>query len=296
MMTASGATTTLNALVGNIGLIILLIGTTLVTYCMLYQYPSTSSFDTHWLSHGFCVTNPETTWINSHALSFYADAVLAMIIAHLYTTAQTTPAKSDATTTTTPPLQAAMLRGAIMGVFGHGAGHLYLGLHPQGMDLRFRPNNDDILISCASTAVTVMAFAAIFQGTMPLSSSQRLFLTALIATAGFTVLDVEPNLNFVYAQAAIYVSNALHMLTLSAEDKSSAVYAIYPYFQLPVLAVGVMESTACTGFLQRFGGHMLFDSSIGIGTIIIELLARRMEDGRAELISSASVGAKSKMS
>ena len=206
-----------------------------------------------------------------------------MIIAYLYT-AQT---KSAATT---PPLQAAMLRGAIMGVFGHGAGHLYLGLHPQGMDLRFRPH-EDLLISCASTAVTVMAFAAIFQGTMPLSSSRRLLLTALVATAGFTLLDVEPRLNFVYAQAAIYVSNAVHMLTLPAEDKSSAVYALYPYFQLPVLAVGVMESTACTSFLQRFGGHMIFDSSIGIGTIMIELLARRMEAGRAERMSSA----KSKM-
>jgi hypothetical protein len=188
------------AAVGDAGLVLLLVLTILITACMLYQLPSPEYFDDDWIRHGFCVSNADTTWLNSHSLSFYADVVLALFIARLFANQP----KSA------PPLQAALLSGAIFGVFGHGLGHLYLGTNTQGMDLRFRP--EDIPMSVASILVTVMAFGAIFQGTMPLSSRSRLAMTAVVATAGFTVLDIAPKLNFVYAQAAIYISNALHML------------------------------------------------------------------------------------
>lgn len=243
---------------------------------MIYQYPSPQAFDAHWLSHGFCVSNPETTWQNSHSLSFYADTILALIIGYLTTTQPKN----------CPRFQKHLLKGAVMAVFGHGVGHMYLGLKPGGMDLRFRPH-EDLVASIAGAVVTVVAFACIFQGTMPLSSTKRLAFTAIIATAGFTILDIVPKHNFVYAQAAIYISNALHMLTLPAEDKSAAAYALYPYFQLPVLFVGAMESTICEYFLQRFGGHMLFDSSIAVGIILNELSSRRIEAGRAQKIKAS---------
>ena len=262
------------AAVGNAGLVLLLVLTILISACMLYQLPSPEYFDDDWIRHGFCVSNADTTWFNSHSLSFYADVVLALCIARLFANQP----KSA------PPLQAAMLSGAIFGVFGHGLGHLYLGTNVQRMDLRFRP--EDIPTSVASILVTVMAFWAIFQGTMPLSSRSRLAMTAVVATAGFTILDIAPKLNFVYAQAAIYISNSLHMLTLSSQDKSAATYALYPYFQLPVLLVGVLESTACQGFLQPLGGHVLFDSAIGIVTIGIELLSRYLESDRPSATKS----------
>jgi hypothetical protein len=258
-----------NAAVGNAGLVLLLLLTILISACMLYQFPSPDYFDDDWIRHGFCVSNANSNWLNSHSLSCYADVVLALCIARLFANQ----------TKSAPPLQAAILNGAIFGVFGHGLGHLYLGTNAQGMDLRFRP--EDIPASTASILVTVMAFGTIFLGTMPLSSRSRLVMTAVVATAGFTILDIAPKLNFVYAQAAIYISAALHMLTLSSQDKSAATYALYPYFQLPVLLVGVMESTACQGFLQPLGGHVIYDSSIGVGTICIELLSRYLESDRS---------------
>ena len=261
-----------NAAIGNAGLVLLLVLTSLITTCMLYQLPSPDYFDKDWISDGFCVTNADTKWSNSHSLSFYADVVLGLFIAYMFANQP----KSA------PPLQSAMLHGAIFGVFGHGLGHLYLSTNAKGMDLRFRPQ-EDRMASVAGTLVTVFAFGAIFQGTMPLSSRARLIMTAVIATAGFTILDIPPKLNFVYAQAAIYISNALHMLTLSSENKSAATFALYPYFQLPVLFVGVLESTACHGFLQKYGGHVIFDSSIAIGIICIELLSRYLETGRSRV-------------
>jgi len=258
--------------VGNIGHIALLVLTTMVTTCMLFQWPDSSWFDTQWLAHGFCVSNSDTVWYNSHALSFYVDVVLTLFIFFLY---KTQP-KS------VPPLQAAIMLGGVMSTLGHGCGHLYLAMNPTGMDLRFRPK-EDLGASIASTLVTVMVFVCIFQGTMPLSSRQRLTGTALIATAGFTLLDIKPKFNFVYAQAVIYIFNAIHMLTLEDSHKATQVYRLHAYFQLPVLVVGVLESTACQSLLEPIGGHANFDASIGIGFILLELFARHLEQEQHEV-------------
>ena len=142
-----------------------------------------------------------------------------------------------------------------------------------GMDLRWNPS-EDLARSVASTVVTVGTFFSIFNSTMPFASMKQLILTSVIATAGFTVMDLEPKLNFVYAQAAVYVFTALHMLLrLNMVHKGSKIYAMYPYFQLIVLFVGILEATQCTAFLASLGGHMVFDSSIAIGAISMQLLS-----------------------
>lgn len=232
---------------------------------MLYQLPCKHVFDANWLQHGFCVSNPESIWWNSHTLSFYADTAFAAAIAYLYCIQ---PKQ-------VPPIQKALLSGAIMGVLGHGLGHLHLGLDPTGMDLRFYTH--DLQSSLKVALVNIFGFGTIFKGTMPLASIKKLAITAFLATIGFTVLDIEPKLNFVYAQAVIYISNAIHMLFLSAEHKGTASYMLFPYLNLPVLVVGVIESTGCQSFLESIGGHAVFDSSIAIGIIMIELLANHIQ-------------------
>ncbi len=253
------------ATTGNIGYILLLGLTTFVTMCMIYQLPSEDLFDSNWLENGFCVSNPDTFWLNSHLLSFYADTIFAMIIAYLFFVQP-----KDA-----PPIQKALLSGAIMGVFGHGLGHLNLGFDPKGIDLRFRPN--ELIPSVQITLINIFALGSIFKSVMPLASNQRIALTSLISTIGFTLLNIEPKKNFVYAQAVIYIFNALHMLFLSKEHKETASYMIFPFLNLPVLVVGIMESTGCDLYLKYVGGHAVFDSTIALSVIMIELLSNRLQ-------------------
>ena len=265
-----------NETIGNVGLVLLLVLTFAVTYCMLYQLPSSDYFDESWSSNGFCVSNPDSKWTNSHSLSFYADTFLALCIAYLY---HTQPKSA-------PKLQSEMLKGAIMGVFGHGLGHLNLGMDARGMDLRFRPS-EDISSSVINTVVSVGAFGAIFKGTLPLSSAGRLAAAAVIATAGFAVLDIFPKMNFVYAQAVIYIFSSLHLLTISSKDKAAAIFAMFGYAQLPVLIIGGLESTACISFLRKYGGHAIYDSSIALGTIGMELMSRKIETRRSLLVTKS---------
>ena len=253
---------------GDVGNILLLTGTSIITGCMLNQWPNKDHFDDNWLSNGFCVSNSDTFWWNSHSLSFYADTVLAIAIGLLYK-------KRISSGQDFSPVQMSLLSGAIMAVFGHGAGHMYLGMNPTGMDLRIRL--DHLAASFASLIVNILGFASIFKGTMPLASTRRLLMAAIVATIGFTFFDIEPKLNFVYAQAAIYIASALNMLVLPQSDKGCAAYMLFPYFQLPVLAVGVIESTGCEAILEKIGGHMIFDVTIAIAVILIDLISTRLE-------------------
>lgn len=250
------------AKVGDLGNTLLLSLTILISACMLCQLPSKDIFDPNWLKNGFCVSNEETIWLNSHVLSFYADTALAAMIAYLcYIQPKDVPL-----------IQKESLTGAIMGVLGHGLGHLHLGVvDPDGMDLRFQ--SEDLM----PTVITFISLIAIFKGSMPFASMQKLAFHALIVTIGFTIFDIEPKLNFVYAQAAIYISITTHALSLPTKHKNSASYMLSPFFNFPVLAVGIIESTACESFLASLGGHAVYDSTIAFSVIMVELFSNHLQ-------------------
>ena len=267
--------------IGNIGNVLLLVGTLLVTTCMIYQYPSKDYYDESWLRNGFCVSNEDTIWKNSHALSFYSDTLFTMLIFYLYLSKTTRNSKKDQTTThTPPPLQLAILSGSIMGIFGHGAGHMYLGIEPTGMDLRLFDNYETYAISkrgVLSTIVSFVGFGAIFYGGLPLASLRRLVLASFVATSGLTLLNIEPKLNFIYAQAIIFIMISLHALSLDIKHKLTATYMLFPYLQFPVLIVGILEATCCNSILKALGGHMVFDTMISISFLINEIMSTYLE-------------------
>ncbi len=260
---------------GDFGNVLLFVSTCVVSFCMLKKLPSEDLFDENWLSNGFCVSNQETRWWNSHTLSFYADTLLTLIVWYI----QKNSLQDSNVAADIPPLHKAIVAGAVMGIFGHGLGHLSLGL---GTTFDLRINPDKLMNTLICQIVNVLGFGSIFLGTMPLASKTTQLITAIIATLGFTVFDVEPNLNFVYAQAAIYISSALMMISLPAKDKDAAMYAIYPYFQLPVLAVGILESIGCMSILEPIGGHVIYDSMIGGMIILQHFFAIRMEQSRLQ--------------
>ena len=230
---------------GDVGNILLLTGTSIITLCMLNQRPNKDHFDDNWFSNGFCVSNSDTFWWNSDSLFFYADTGLAIAFGLLYK-------KRRSSGQDFSPVHMSLLSGAIVAVFGHGAAHMFF--------------------------VNILGFASIFKGTMPLASTGRLFMAAIVPTIGFTFFDIEPKLNFVYAQAAIYIASALNMLVLPQSDKGCAAYMLFPYFQLPVLAVGFIESTGCEAILEKIGGHhMIFDFTSAIAVILIDLISTRLE-------------------
>ena len=159
--------------VGDVGNLALLFGTTIVSACFLFRLPNESYYDKAWLENGFCVSNEDSSWLNSHSLAFYA-AVFLSLSAWLV--------KQNYSRRSTSALAAAHIQGSIFGILSHGAGHLYLGRNPSGMDLRVY--QDKPLASIAVVCVSFFTFAGIFDGTMALASRQRILLTAAVAALG----------------------------------------------------------------------------------------------------------------
>lgn len=249
--------------VGNIGNILFLSLTILVSICMFYQLPNKEIFDSNWLKNGFCVSNEETLWLNSHILSFYANTALSAMIAYL----------CFVQPKDVPLLQKEILKGAIVGVLGHGLGHLYIGaVNPNGVDIRFQQSED-----LMPTAINFFSLIAIFKGSMPFASMQKLAFHALIVIIGFTIFDIEPKLTFIYAQAAIIISITTHALSLPTEHKNTATFMLIPFLNFPVLVVGIMESTACESFLASLGGHAVYDSVIAFAFIMVELFSNHLQ-------------------
>ncbi len=250
---------------GNAGNVGLALATSLVTVCMLNQFPSESVFDKKWMETGLCIANEESLWLNTHSLCFYACVIFAAVLRYLYVIQ---PPE-------VPPIQKVMLSGAVMSIFGHGLAHAYLASDPTQMDLQFHLNN--LPKSLAVTAMLLFAFVTLFQGVLPFASATKIVTTSIIITLGFTILNVEPRNNNAYVIAVIYISNSMHMLSLPEEHKKTATYALYPFLQLPVLVVGVLESIGCEGLLEAVGGHVIYDSTLAIGYIALELLSNYLE-------------------
>jgi len=268
---------------GDIGNGLLVACTSVITACLVQKWPGREYFDNNWLSNGFCVSNPSTFWWNSHMLSFYVSTIFAAIISHRASHRALNARKC------TPPVQWDLLSGAAVGVFFHGAAHFYIGSSPVPMDMRFK--FDNLAHSVAISLILIVAFAAIFKGIVLFASKKRLFTSAAIATIGVTVFDVEPELNVVYGQAALYITSALNMLSLSKSNKDCAAYMLYPFFQFPILLIGILESTGCESFLQYLGGHMFYDASIAMNVIMLDLLSTSLEKSSRKNVSHRKEGA-----
>ena len=138
------------------------------------------------------------------------------------------------------------------------------------------------LESLINTLIMTFTYSSIFYGTMPFASKKRILATAISFSAFHNILSIPPTLTFVYAQAAIYLASSLHMLSLDKQNKESMSYMIYGLLQLPVVAIGILESTVCENFLKGLGGHAVYDAAIGFVTAALILLAAKFDQKKID--------------
>lgn len=235
------------------------------TYALIYRFPNESLYDSNWLSHGFCVSQPESTLWNSHTLSFYSDSVMSVLLTLVY-------ALYFAGPSTKSSLSSVALKGSITGVFFHGLGHLYLGVRDAaGID--FRWNGDNLWHSIVNKSILFGALAGIMRGSLSFASPARILSFTAVFTWGLSVLGVPPQLNFVYVQAVILIGISLHMLMLDPQHKQTSAYPLYALLRLPVLLVGLVESMKCQDLLEPWGGHVVYDTTISIAQLLTPILA-----------------------
>ena len=91
-------------------------------------------FSDSFVKDGFCVANQDkSVYMQSHAMCFYADTAYAIVLWIM-----TSLCVSNMEEASYNPIKA-----QIMGIFGHGCGHLYLAFKPITVETSYQKNGDD---------------------------------------------------------------------------------------------------------------------------------------------------------
>ena len=72
---------------------------------VFYATPGSTFFDEEWVRHGFCVSNPEVPYWNSHDLCLYGDTMLVAIgLINFWDIFQRNTRQTDVCPSTHPPI------------------------------------------------------------------------------------------------------------------------------------------------------------------------------------------------
>ena len=266
MAKAEGAS--LFFLIGSLGNILLLTGTIISSSILFFKLPNKASFDKSWLKVGFCVSNPDTKWDNSHAWSFYVDCFFSLILAYIYCKYGRGKDKKLST------FCASMIFGNIFGTLGHGIGHLLLSRYPHGLDLLW--HSDAPLKSIFNQIILFITFTSLSNGAQPSASKKTVLIVGVSMCALYNVCQVPPTLTFTYTQACIYILSASwNLFFLDTKHKENMLFMLTNMTQLPVLVIGLMEAFACESFLKALGGHAWYDGAIAFSLVFCSSLEIR---------------------
>jgi len=94
-------------------------------------------------------------------------------------------------------------------------------------------------------------------------------------------LYVKDVLSFTYVQAVIFVAVAWTAFSLSSEKKNSVSYCLLAGGSAIVAISPWIESTACQNIAVKFGGHLIYDTAIGLAIITNYCLVYRYYSGHS---------------
>ena len=259
------------ATIGDVGYGLTLGSTALFAWSVLRfaaDPTSTFLFDDQWKEEGFCVTNQNVPYWNSHDVCLYTDIICATIILGLYLTFSKTPGLERASK---------MMQANIIGVLLHGMAHGQVGAfyRNSGESIREVPLTlaervaQRGYVTVASQETLGFAFwLALLFASMPESSKLVIVPLALVVQTGQILLP--PLFGFTYVQTILMLASCLDQLNLKSTAKNSFWYSSNPWMVgLPLTLIGWMESTQCSSFVKdKLYGHVVYDAYIGVSLIV----------------------------
>jgi len=218
---------------------------------------------------GFCVTNPNDPYTNSHMLSFYADVVLSIVSLAVV---HTTPSGSTAHE---------MLERSIPGVFGHGLGHLFISFSTKP-----DPNIKTSLYSTLLASplyLQISALPVLFFFWYSLLKTNKyipplhLYVNAIVHSFVLLTPIVPISSSFAYVQTVLVLTLNFYDIFYRPNNEKDVAYNWYWTVSIPFSTVAWIEATACTSFLRDIGGHMWYDASIPLAILVFYYLVRGFE-------------------
>ena len=255
--------------VGDIIYLLVIANSLIFAYAVVF-YNSSSIFDPLWRPEGFCVINRDTPHFNSHDLCLYVDIIGALVVGFLSWSLKDVHGMKTAN-------DYVKISDAI-GIFAHGVGHKLLSNQLNGGQTQENTGiGGEIVADSASSYETYLNAAFLLFFWMGLlkasirSFPYRMLVPMAIVSSIFNSL-VPEQFGFTFVQTVLLIAFSLNQLLRPNEEKSMA-YALYPAMTgFPITLIGWLESTQCSGFVSRMGGHFIYDAYIPISIICFYVL------------------------
>jgi hypothetical protein len=242
-------------------------------------------FDPQWKEEGFCVTNAEVPFWNSHDMCLYVDIFFALGLTALYLAWRNDPGMTAANL---------LIKTGIPGMLLHGVRHggiaksyrdgTFGGEESQKLAFTVVWENNETIVGVAVGFLPLLLFwFALSKASLPNIPNPRVAVAATLAFAG--QMFVPQHFEFTYVQTILLVQFSLNQLSRDEKEKDFT-YFLYPtIIVLPLTIVGWLESTMCSKFVQDyFYGHLAYDVYIPVSMIVWYTIVHNIEAGKQDKI------------
>ena len=224
------------------------------------KYGNLRLFSESYLQDGFCLTNRHKApgWDQGHLLAFYADTFMAVIMSMMAYVGSDTFSMS----------QSALrpIRKNAISLFGHGCGHLFLGIRTIAKGRADRVFED---LTSTERLIALLLLYPVWIAFMR-DKSRSLSKTMLLATFHniLQVYFLPTRFFFTHVLKAVLVGSAIRWLMRPRGEKSK--YYTYEAWlvDVPILVMTYFEAVTCDSFLVHYGGHVFFDLVVPFGFIV----------------------------
>lgn len=252
-----------------------------------YAHPNIDQtlFDQEWLKNGFCVSNFDTPYANSHDLCLYADTICAILVIGIYYALRDGYGIKD-----DKSLQH-VFKWSSVSILTHGLAHgfiahtirqkkeqgedIYDRVGVTGWDELIQKHGDD-MSSIYLEILTKLPMGILFwfpllrSGVKPIISHVYVMTLTMIVIA--VQYHVQYQFGFTYVQTVIFLVFGADNLLATREEKSKFSYMVLAFVGIPLSIVPYWEAMGCnSGGYKALGGHALYDVSIpvcGIGAYL----------------------------
>ena len=233
----------------------------LLQFGYLYSMTLKDLFSKSFIEDGFCISNKHSHYLyQSHALSFYSDTIFSVILFYMYKNIRV---DSDIIVNNKllEPVHA-----SICAIFFHGLGHLNLVFASN-----FMSKTPSWYISSLKTYYKLISILVLYYFWYFLMKAAYLNGTILhwrISTIIHTILlvfAVPFNYSFSYVQTSLMLTASLSELNLDNKNIFYDIKAII--IHLPITIIGWIEAVFCDNFIEKYGGHLIYDTTIPLSVI-----------------------------
>lgn len=237
-------------------------------FIFLYGMFSNNIFSKSFIEDGFCISNKDKHFLyQSHALSFYSDTFFAGILYLMYKYLKVHDDELNNAKLLKP------IKENINAILLHGFGHLNYALRPRPAGQVAYYYTFDTKPKRIMSILVMYNFwfylikAAYLNGTAHAVRGAALTNTILLN------FFISKSYSFTYVQTILMLIASISELNSTDKDEYYNIKSVIVH--LPLTFVGLIEAIYCDSFIKKYGGHLIYDSTIPISLIIYHMILRR---------------------